>query len=140
VTSPFKRINECVEAASRIDVSEMESKIVPFFIGMLKHQYGEHVYELSDLEVEDDFVVLVDTRAKWLLARICGASYELERTYKLELSPSRKPTYVTFTSWMPEHCGIHCHYDVDKHTLTLMPMTAAVLRFPEIVRMRVEPL
>jgi hypothetical protein len=143
IRSPFRRVNECIKVIDKIDdsiLSELENNIVPFFIRMLERRYGVRVHLLNDTrEVEGRFIVLADTRMKSLFARICGADYELERTYRL-VSPNHKPIYVSFESWIPEHCGVHCYYNVDKHTLTLMPMTAAILRFPEVIRARVEPL
>jgi hypothetical protein len=140
IRSPFRRINECVEVINQIDdaiLSRLESNIVPFFIRMLEHRYGARVY-YPPAEIEGDYIILADTRLP--LARICGADYELERTYRLEILNHSRPVHpsVSFVSWMPEHCGVHCHYDVDQHKLTLMPMTAAVLRFPEAAHIRVD--
>jgi len=146
VRTPFRNVKQCIDVVNRLDdsiLNEISDMIRSRFMDFMRHQYGESVvYDLHNLPVviENNFVVLVDSRGvKWMLARICGADYELERTYRL-VSPNHKPIYVSFESWIPEHCGVHCYYNVDKHTLTLMPMTAAILRFPEVIRARVEPL
>lgn len=148
VKSPFKNIQKCIDVVSQISddkLNEISGMIRDRFITFLKHQHGEKcVYDISNPESEiiGDYVVLADTRdIRWLLARACGASSELGRIYVLKITPNIKPTRVSFTSWNPEHCTEYCDYRVtsgDKHWLTLMPMTAAILRFPGAVRIRVE--
>jgi hypothetical protein len=147
VKSPFKNIQRCIDVVSQISddrLNEISGMIRDRFITFLKHNYGEKcVYDISNLEsaIEGDYVVLADTRdIRWLLARACGASDELKRTYILKITPDIEPR-VSFTSWNPEHCEVYCDYRViggNKHWLTLMPMTAAVMRFPSAVRIRVE--
>lgn len=144
VKSPFKNIQKCIDVVSQISddkLNEISDMIRSRFIEFLKHQYGEKcVYDISNLESEiiGDYVVLADTRdVRWLLARACGASSELGRIYALKITPDIEPR-VSFTSWNPEHCMEYCGYRSDKHWLILMPMTAAVMRFPSAVRIRVE--
>ena len=143
IRSPFRNIQQCIETINKkIDdgtLHEISDMIRNRFVDMLKNQYGTEVYELSNdpLEAEGDFIVLADVRVSWLFA-LCGASYELERRYKIEMATAAGRPRVQFVSWIPMHCSVHCN--MDTNTLTLMPMTAAILRFPETVRVRVEPL
>jgi hypothetical protein len=148
VRTPFRNVQKCVEAINKIDVSilnEISDMIRTRFIEFLKHQYGTEVYELSNdpLEAEGDFIILaLLTDVRWLLAYICGASDELARRYKIETAArgwAAQPQ-VQFVSWIPMRCSVHCSFDSTNTTLTLMPMTAAIIRFPETVRMRVVPL
>ena len=148
VKSPFKNVQRCVDTINRLDDSvldEISSMVRDSFITFLRHQYGEKcVYDISNLESEiiGDYVVLADTRdIRWLLARACGASDELKRMYILKITPDIEPTRVSFTSWRPEHCTVYCDYRYvggGELRLTLMPMTAAVMRFPSAARIRVE--
>jgi hypothetical protein len=138
IRTPFRNIQQCINKINECNIiNEVSEMIRDRFINFLSRQYGVRVYELNNgsFEVEGDFIVLADTRGRHLLFTYCGASYELERTYKLEMN--REPIYVKFESWIPEHCAIHCR--MNTNTLTLMPMTAAILRFPAPQRIRVEP-
>jgi hypothetical protein len=156
VRTPFRSVQKCIEAINKIDVSilnEISDMIRTKFIEFLKHRYGTEVYELSNdpLEVEGDFIILALTDARWLFAYICGASYELEHRYKIEISaqPRAARPQVRFDSWIPMRCSVLCTLDYDSNNvnkparLTLMPMTAAILHFPETVsktvRIRVVP-
>jgi len=148
VKSPFKNIQKCIDVVSQISddkLNEISGMIRSRFIDYLKHDHGEKcVYDISNLESEiiGDYVVLADTRdIRWLLARACGASDELKRTYILKITPDIEPTRVSFTSWRPEHCTVYCDYRYvggGELRLTLMPMTAAVMRFPSAAHIRVE--
>jgi hypothetical protein len=142
-------LNRCIDAVNKIDDSilkEIQGSLASFFTNMLKNHHGGYVQTLptESSEIEASNIIFVDTRFD--LVRLCGVYDELERTYVLSIFPRRKPIYISFESWLPEHCMMHCAFDYDSDNankpakLTLMPMTAAIIRFPETVRMRVEPL
>ena len=140
---PFKRVRQCIEMIDRINsdvINDISNIIRSEFIDFVKHQYGVEVYELSDsaIEVQGDFIVLADVRdIRWLIAYICGA-YELGREYKIETAI--RPIYVKFVPWLDVSCMVHCGYSTMSNKLTIMPMTAAILGFPEVIRARVKPL
>jgi hypothetical protein len=146
IITPFRNIQQCINKINECNINEASKMIRDRFISLLS-QYGR-VYELGETAqlLEGDFFVLADTRGRHLLFTYCGASYELERTYrmKLENHGQIEPTYVKFESWIPEYCEIHCNMHINTntntYTLTLMPMTAAIIRFPKSVNIRVEPL
>ncbi len=146
--TPFKNVQKCVEAINKIDaniLNEISDMIRTRFIAFLKHQYGAEVYEPNyPLEAEGDFFIILADDIKGLLAYICGD--ESERRYKIEIetaardwaAPQVRFISVRFISWVPQYCSVHCTFDGT--TLTLMPMTAAIIRFSKTVRMRVTPL
>jgi hypothetical protein len=142
VRSPFKTLQACGDAINRIDynvITEITNIVRTFFVDYLRHLYGvQEVYELGDdpVEIEGSFVVVADVRdVRWWIMRLCGASDELERKYNI--TADVQPQQVRFISQVSDFCTGHCSYYNGK--LTLMPMTAAVMRFPSTTRIRIEP-